>query len=271
MVNLTGRSGFECLFSWDISWIRPGKEAGISRDVSFLQDFYQPCGTKQSQLQTLNCSYFSCSSLFLLYSSAEHPCASVPKGCSLCLKQEDVSHVGGKEEEMSLSHRRWAVTPSFPPSALHPALLLSPVWSVVQVGAAASGGEISCLSQPLPVKCKLLKAHRSCVCSEAAVFSLAQHSPAACSDMSSVWLLQIMETRNTDLPGMSPTRQALLRLPLLYPPAGQTASDTRRQSVWEDNIKARACYRPFLESCHLRSGLDTLVAKPPHFHRMGFI
>ncbi|KAF2981129.1 hypothetical protein EK904_010431 [Melospiza melodia maxima] len=45
----------------------------------------------------------------------------------------------------------------------------------------------------------------------------------------------------------------------------------RRQSVWEDNIKARACYRPFLESCHLRSGLDTPVAKPPHFYRMGFI
>lgn len=80
-----------------------------------------------------------------------------------------------------------------------------------------------------------------------------------------------METRNTNLPGMSPTRQALLRLPLLYPPVGQTASDTRRQSVWEDNIKARACFRPFLESCHLRSGLDTPVAKPPHFHRMGFI
>lgn len=78
------------------------------------------------------------------------------------------------------------MTPSFPPSVLHPALLRSLVWSVMQVGATASGGEISCLSQTLPVKCKLLKAHRSCVCSEAAVFSLAQHSPAARSDMSSV-------------------------------------------------------------------------------------
>lgn len=118
MVNLTGRSGFECLSSWAVIWIRPGKEAGISRDVTFLQDFYQPCGTKQPQLKTLNCSHFSHSFLFLLYGRSEHPCASVPKSCSLYLKQEDVSHIGGKEEEeMSLSHRRWAMTPSFPPSS----------------------------------------------------------------------------------------------------------------------------------------------------------
>lgn len=103
----------------------------------------------------------------------------------LCILSKRMCHtlVGRKKCHCPTGGEQWP-HPSLP--LPHPGLLLSPVWSVVQVGAAASGGEISCLSQSSPVKCKLLKAHRSCVCSEAAVFSLAQHSPAACSDMSSV-------------------------------------------------------------------------------------
>lgn len=187
-----------------------------------------------------------------------------------------MSHVGGKQEKISLSQQcqdtggeRWP-HPSLPP--IFTRCYSAPLCGLcLQVGATASGGEIPCVIQTSPVKRKLLKAHRSCVCSDAAVFSLAQHYPSAHTDTSSVWLLQIMETRNTRLAGTSPTGQALLRLLLSYPPAVRTASDMRRQSVWEENIKASACYGPFLGSCHLRSGLDTPVAKSPHFHRTGFI
>lgn len=138
----------------------------------------------------------------------------------------------------------------------------------LQVGVTASGGEISCVTQTLPVKCELLKAHRSC--SGTAVFPLAQHYPSAHTDTSSVWLLQIMENRNMHLPGTSLTRQFLLSLPLLYPPAVHTASNMRRQSMWEDNMKANACSGLLLRSCHLWSGMDTLVPKSPHCHRTGF-
>lgn len=189
--------------------------------------------------------------------------ASYVRGCALTVGSKRRSHRPQQCQDVG----RWAMTLS------SLTLFCSPYMCnlCLQVGATASGDEISCAIQTLPVKFKSLKAHRRCVCSATAVFSLAQHYPSALTDTSSVWLLQIMETRNKHLPGMIPTRQALFRLPSLYPPTVCTGPDTRRQSMWEVNIKASACCGAFLRPCHLRSGLDSLVPKLLCFHRAGFI
>lgn len=57
MLSLTGRSVFECLSSWAISWVRPRKIAVISSDVSFLQDFCQPYST--TTVTVANCCLYS--------------------------------------------------------------------------------------------------------------------------------------------------------------------------------------------------------------------
>lgn len=141
------------------------------------------------------------------------------------LRQKDVSQVGGKEEDIPLSQQcrdaggeQWA----------HPSLPLfltqccsTPLCGLcLQVGAAASGGEISCVIQTLSVKCKLLKAHRSCTGWDAAVFSLAQHYPSARTDTSSVWLLQIMETRNTPSSWNEPHQTSSPQAALVVPSCG---------------------------------------------------